>query len=463
MKIWYDLTDLIDYPHRNVSGVQRVMLSLLIELVERNAPTPVPVRYCRIDRRAGMRELPLAEVRACIQRLSAGAAHAASAAPPRSSRFQRIFRRLPFRMVLELVYDALPLGLALAGRRLFRRLETGFAPPVARRDQAGQSHEGHQPIEASDVLLNIGTNWFNDWYAPFVAALQREVGFGYVVMVYDLIPWKLPSALPRQTNQAFLRWLRTSIPVTRQVLAISDCTRRDLLDFISQAGLLEVPVAVVRLGQEPVPPAPAGACPPSPRLPATPFVLTVGTLELRKNHRLLFDVWRRLLERHGPDPVPTLVWTGRRQWWHMDSLWRDVEGSKYLEGKLMIMGDGNEPGASDAELDWLYRTCQFTLFPSRYEGWGLPVAESLAYGKVCIASNAASIPEVAGDLIDYYDPDDLEQCYRLVERAILQPTWLREQETRIRERFRPDTWSECTAVVLTACMESRSSEMNSAE
>lgn len=453
MTIWYDLTDLIDYPHRNVSGVQRVMLSLLIELVEHGAPTPEPVRYCRIGRREGVRELPMGEVQACIRRLTADADPQATSAPPRrKSRFGALFRRLPFRMTLVRLYDLLPSGLALAGRHAFHRLESGFAAPTASSGAKHQAGSGPQPIQAGDVLLNIGTSWFNDWYAGTVAALQREVGFRYVVMVYDLIPWKLPALLPRQTHLAFVRWLRATVPAAACLLAISECTRRDLRDFIAGEQRRDVPIEVVRLGQDPVPPAASAAASPSPRLPTKPFVLTVGTLEQRKNHRQLFEVWRRLLERHGPGPVPTLVWSGRRHWWYMDALLRDVKRSRHLDGKLLILGEGDAPSASDAELDWLYRNCLFTLFPSRYEGWGLPVAESLAYGKVCIASNAASIPEVAGDLIEYFDPDDVEQCYRLVEQALLDPGRLHEQEARILERFRPDTWSDCAAAVFAACV-----------
>jgi glycosyltransferase involved in cell wall biosynthesis len=64
---------------------------------------------------------------------------------------------------------------------------------------------------------------------------------------------------------------------------------------------------------------------------------------------------------------------------------------------------------SDAQLALLYSACYFTVFPSRAEGYGLPVAESLGAGKLCVASNATSIPEVAGDLADYFDPWEKSQ------------------------------------------------------
>ena len=73
---------------------------------------------------------------------------------------------------------------------------------------------------------------------------------------------------------------------------------------------------------------------------------------------------------------------------------------------------GGAPGAAaqiltDADLKVLYEGCLFTLFPSFYEGWGLPVTESLAFGKPCIASNRSSIPEAGGKLARYIDPNNL--------------------------------------------------------
>ncbi len=63
---------------------------------------------------------------------------------------------------------------------------------------------------------------------------------------------------------------------------------------------------------------------------------------------------------------------------------------------------------TDAELIWLYSRTLFTVFPSLAEGWGLPIGESLWFGKPCVASNATSMPEVGGDLCLYGDPHDIE-------------------------------------------------------
>ena len=92
--------------------------------------------------------------------------------------------------------------------------------------------------------------------------------------------------------------------------------------------------------------------------------------------------------------------------------------------------------------------CKATIYPSFYEGWGLPVGESLAYGKLCLASNATSIPEIAHDLIEYYDPNDSSTICILVERAMNDQAWLSSREKRIREEFKITEWSETAQQVI---------------
>jgi glycosyltransferase involved in cell wall biosynthesis len=61
---------------------------------------------------------------------------------------------------------------------------------------------------------------------------------------------------------------------------------------------------------------------------------------------------------------------------------------------------------SGADLAWLYQHCLFTVYPSQFEGWGLPVGEAARFGKYCVASLTTLVPEVCGDLLVYVDPHD---------------------------------------------------------
>jgi glycosyltransferase involved in cell wall biosynthesis len=117
--------------------------------------------------------------------------------------------------------------------------------------------------------------------------------------------------------------------------------------------------------------------------------------------------------------------------------------SAFLDGMVVWRQD-----CGDAELAALYRGCRFTLFPSLYEGWGLPVAESLCFGKPCLAANASSVPEIGGSLVDYFDPLDLHDALRVIEAALADPAMLADREDAIRANFRPTPWTDTAAQLL---------------
>ncbi len=130
---------------------------------------------------------------------------------------------------------------------------------------------------------------------------------------------------------------------------------------------------------------------------------------------LAFRAGRRLTEELPADQVPTLVFAGRVGWMIADLL-DALRNSRHLDGKIRIVSD-----ADDMTLASLYRGARFTIFPSLYEGWGLPVTESLGYGKVCIASSSTSIPEAGGDFCLYHDPDNVTEAFELYRKAITEP------------------------------------------
>jgi glycosyltransferase involved in cell wall biosynthesis len=167
------------------------------------------------------------------------------------------------------------------------------------------------------------------------------------------------------------------------------------------------------------------------------YVLYVSTIELRKNHRLLVRVWQRLLERHGSELVPALVFAGKIGWL-VDDLLDDLAARDYLNGKVILLRS-----LSDAELQQAYRACLFTVFPSLSEGWGLPIVESLAHGKFCVASNHTSIPEAGGKLIDYFDPMDEDDALAKIERPLIEPGYLAAREAQLRAEYRARTWGGC--------------------
>jgi glycosyltransferase involved in cell wall biosynthesis len=78
----------------------------------------------------------------------------------------------------------------------------------------------------------------------------------------------------------------------------------------------------------------------------------------------------------------------------------------------------------------------------------LPIAESLAHGKFCVASNRTSIPEVGGNLVDYFDPSNEDDALAKIERPLIDPGYLAAREAQLRADYRPRTWADCAHALI---------------
>lgn len=295
---------------------------------------------------------------------------------------------------------------------------------------------------AGDVVLALGGPWAIPGYCAVMDRVLDESRAVFAFMSYDLIPLTHPQHFPK--GSGFVPWMEWALRRAAFATAISRYTREALLGELVRRALPAFPVTVVRLGSGiPVPDPPALAEAGLGRLADRPYVLFVSTVECRKNHLALFRAWQRLRTLHGA-ACPRLVLVGRKGWMVSD-LFEQLEASDWLDG-LVVHIDR----AGDAQLAALYRAAWFTVYPSLVEGWGLPVEESLGYGRPCLASHAASIPEVGGDLAFYCDPDDITGLVAEVGRFIADPGLIERRAALIRERFRPTSWQACADGVLAA-------------
>ena len=320
---------------------------------------------------------------------------------------------------------------------------------AAARDFIGtlfRTNRFEQFVRPGDVIVSLGASWGIPNYMKYIAEMKRYYGIKFAPLVHDLIPIKHESLVEPHHTVQFRDWLRAAIPVSDIVFTNSKHTRTALVTFVVESGWPLPPrVEALEMGsgfRDTLDPLTAGtqttiSLPPR-------YVLYVSTIELRKNHRLLVRVWQRLLERHGTDLVPNLVFAGKIGWL-VDDLLDDLEASDYLNGKIILLRS-----LSDAELQQAYRSCLFTVFPSLSEGWGLPIAESLAHGKFCVASNHTSIPEAGGDLIDYFDPLNEDDALATLERPLIDPPYLAAREAQLRAEYRVRTWGDCVRALIGA-------------
>jgi glycosyltransferase involved in cell wall biosynthesis len=286
-----------------------------------------------------------------------------------------------------------------------------------------------------DIVVSLGAGWGVPGYIERIAEAKRRYGIRFAMLIHDLIPLEYESFVEQRHVVQFRDWLQHALPIADAVFTVSKHSRDVLIRLAAGAGWLLPRLEVMQPGAGLTDRLVAG----DRKIPSLPerYVLFVSTIEIRKNHRLLFKVWRRLLEQHGADNVPALVFAGQIGWL-VDDLLADLAASDYLGGKIVLL-----PGLSDAQLHEVYRSSLFTVFPSLCEGWGLPIAESLAHGKFCVASNRTSIPEVGGDFVDYFDPSNEDDALAKIERPLFDSAYLTARETRLRAEYRPRNWADC--------------------
>ena len=172
------------------------------------------------------------------------------------------------------------------------------------------------------------------------------------------------------------------------------------------------------------------------------FVIYVSTINPRKNHLWAYRLWRRLVEELG-DAAPTLVFAGQRGWRH-EELFATLSADALMWNRKLRFVEG----PTDPEIAWLYANCAFSIFPSLYEGWGLPILESLSFGKYCLAADNSSLPEAGQGLAFHADTSDEAAWLAELRRVIAEPGYLDAANARIRERFVPRSSDEVGAELL---------------
>jgi glycosyltransferase involved in cell wall biosynthesis len=289
------------------------------------------------------------------------------------------------------------------------------------------------------------------WEQTQVARAARHLdllhGFAYalpvlshtpsVVTIHDLTFLLFPEAFPKNKQRYLAHITARSCRKARTVIADSQATANDL------QRLLNVPrekIRVIYTGvDDAYQPLPSEQVEQYRRQKGWPdaFILMVGTLEPRKNHLGLINAYARYREM-AQSPLPLLIGGGKG--WHFDRIFQRVQALG-LEDAVQFLGF-----VPWEDLPWLYNAATLFVYPSRYEGFGLPVAEAMRCGTPVITSNVSSLPEVAGDAaltIDPDNPDELAAAMVLVlEKEPQRLQVMREKGFHQAARF---TWEQTAA------------------
>lgn len=291
----------------------------------------------------------------------------------------------------------------------------------------------------TDTLICAGSGWGHT-NIEAVSQQKSRIGFRFVLLCYDLIPLLFPQFYRPHDVERFGAYMRVAFAIADRVVVTSRRTEADCQAYFIDHGIVAGDIVVAPLGfdAQPQQVKPRPDLPPG--LARDHFILLVSTIEPRKGHRLMYRVWRRLMAEGVPQSADfKLVFVGR-QGWMTDDLLSEIREDSELAGRIRIVTD-----ADDDLLGALYEAAAFCVYPSAYEGYGLPVVEAFSFGKAVLASNGGALPEVVGKLSPCLDPTDEEAWYAHMRQWIEVPESRLTFERAIRAQFRHPAWADAAA------------------
>ncbi len=355
-------------------------------------------------------------------------------------------RVTPLAMMRTAAWEGLKTAIYTLARES-RRIESGLEWIQSVRRQQAHRRIRRPRLPAADIapgdtFLTVGIDATLDYATLFdvVANRKRARIMGFC---HDIIPVIFPEFCGRGSKAQMSDYFAALLRASALLLCNSVSTRNDVLDFAEDHGLQPPPLAVVPLGCSL--PAEGELLPHEViQVPAGGYALFVSTIERRKNHRLLYDVYAAMADHPDFDRLPTICFVGMYGW-RITDLLEDIALNEKVRGKFLFLTH-----VSDAMLAQLYRDALFCVYPSHYEGWGLPVSEALALGKAVIASDAGALPEASGGCALHLSPYDTLAWRDAIVRMSRDPEWRGEWEQRARRDFRHHDWDHAARLVMDA-------------
>lgn len=410
----------------------------------RNIAIEVPALYRLLGRLRG-RNISHEEVEVIRQQIKPHLA-----AGPHGRKFRTRLRNIA--LEIPIVYQA---AQRLRGRHLSLNdvdlIRQRFAPE--NRNQLNIERLPVQEATLSSVELNERTAIISgglDWEHKQIQTiyhLRKKFGFKFVSIIYDLIPLNLPHYVVSRYVDLLVEYFGELLWTSDGCLCISETTRRDLIEYFEENGISPPKAISFPLGSElrkldveaeEIPAA----------LTNKKYVLYVSTIEPRKNHRMVYEAWCHALLNGTIDADECrLVFVGM-EGWNTAELLREIRANPLTSGTIVIMSN-----ISDALLASLYRNAAFVVFPSFYEGFGLPLAEALGHGKICVTSGAGALREIGNGLRIDLDPRDTLGWSAKMAELLADPAKISALETIIRKRYSSVSWDHSAKVFFEALQE----------
>jgi glycosyltransferase involved in cell wall biosynthesis len=356
-------------------------------------------------------------------------------------------------MTSRILIDALPIGgdkITGVGRYVYELVDRFptlapdlefdlIVPPSRKRnwDTSRWEKEENLNLITEDLpavgpkrqLYFLKRNDDQDLFHSTTSYLPFGVDSPTVATIHDLKYLVEPSYL---RELSFLKrhyisfFIKRSARRADHIITVSESTAADISNTIN------VPrnkITPIKLG-----PSDIGPCTTQTQYTDREYILTVGELRPHKNIQTLIDAYRKLRAELTP-PYPDLVIVGSDYRGTLEELEERI--SDDIKPDIHFMGR-----VSDDKLACLYRDAEIFAFPSKYEGFGLPIIEAMSFGTPVVASNVTSIPEVAGDAAILFDPNSSTELKEGLYKLLTNPSLRETYSQKSMERYSHFDWDK---------------------
>ncbi len=297
-------------------------------------------------------------------------------------------------------------------------------------------------FEAGAVFFDIDSVWLSHYRRSSLLPILKNNGLRLAVYIQDIIPINYPQYCNDNTSFFFTSFIAAYLQYADIILTSTQSTLDKINALAAQLSLPPVKGYVTSLGSDFMVSDTNDETVSRETMDIVKkgkYILCVGTIEARKNHKVLLDAYDKRLAELGIN----LVFAGRVGWKVEELAQRMEDHPRKDKGFYHLVGQ------NDATIDYLYRNAWLVAFASYEEGFGLPLIESIERGTIPVSSDIPVLREVGGDFCDYFDPDSPDQFADIVENYLNNPALYTAKKEHLKD-YVPVTWDEVTERIVSA-------------
>lgn len=277
--------------------------------------------------------------------------------------------------------------------------------------------------------------------ADYLCSLKKR-GIRIVSYIYDIIPITNPQYTTSTIFDLFIPYLAAHLMYSDCILCSTKYTVDKIKELCDRYGIPVPETGVVPLGSDFTIETDANIEVQGEAknivLSGKKYILVVGTIEPRKNHKILIDAFDKGIK----ETELSIVFVGRIGW-NVDDLITRIHQHEEYNKRIFIL-----EGMNDASVSYLYDNAFLVANPSYIEGFGIPVIEGLKHHIPSIAADTPVFREVGGRYCDYFDPDNAEQLVHIVEHYASDKEYYKSKKHDI-EKFNPYSWDQIVDLLKT--------------